>query len=100
MKLIENGIYEEGTYLPSVRDVAKDYGINPNTVQKAYKLLEELGYVTIVNKKGAYVNLQSKIDDYKMLKEELLRLKEKGSNKEEIMDIVSLIFGGEGKWLN
>ena len=87
IKLIENGIYEEGSYLPSVRDVAKENGINPNTVQKAYKLLEDLGYITIVNKKGAYVCFKTQIDVFANLKTEVERLKEENASLEEMIEL-------------
>ncbi len=56
--LIEKGAYLEGEFLPSVRKTADNLGVNPNTVQKAYQLLEEENYIEIIPKKGAYVKKQ------------------------------------------
>lgn len=39
------GAAENGTQMPSRRELAAQTGINPNTAQKAYKLMEEEGYV-------------------------------------------------------
>ena len=59
-RLIEAGVYKSGEKLPSVRALALERGINPNTVQRAYLSLEEEGYVRIYAKKGAFVVLEEK----------------------------------------
>ena len=41
--------------LPAVREVAKQMGINPNTVQKTYALLEQAGLIYSIPAKGSYV---------------------------------------------
>ena len=46
------GVLEPGDKLPSVRSLAVDLSINPNTIQKAYIELERLGYVYSV---GSFV---------------------------------------------
>lgn len=52
---IHGGIYAYGDKLPSVRSAACEMGVNPNTVARAYTLLEEQGYIRALPKKGAYV---------------------------------------------
>ena len=52
-------IYKNGEKLPSVRLVAAELGVNPNTVAKAYALLEREGYIIALPKKGAYVVYES-----------------------------------------
>ena len=52
---IELGVYREGDALPSVRFAAAELGVNPNTVAKAFALLECEGMITVVPKKGAFV---------------------------------------------
>ena len=42
---IDLGLYGEGEQLPSCRDLAFKMGINPNTVQRAYTVLEEGGFI-------------------------------------------------------
>ena len=52
---IELGVYKNGEKLPSVREAAGELGVNPNTIARAYTLLEEEGYVCSLPKKGAFV---------------------------------------------
>lgn len=52
---IENGIYAENEKLPSVRELAAQLNINPNTVARAYSMLEEEKLIYSLNKKGYYV---------------------------------------------
>ena len=49
------GVIKSGEKLPSVRSVATELRVNPNTVQKAYSLLEEKGLIRLMPKKGAFV---------------------------------------------
>ena len=42
---VMHGLLKEGDQLPSVRQLALDVGINPNTVQKAYRELERRGLI-------------------------------------------------------
>ncbi len=53
--LIEGGVLAYGEKLPSVRTYAVDKKVNPNTVAKAYSVLEEQGYIRVELKKGAFV---------------------------------------------
>ena len=53
---IRAGVYRAGDKLPSVRQAAGEMGVNPNTVARAYALLEERGLVHALPKKGAYVS--------------------------------------------
>lgn len=43
--LILKGVLEQGEQMPSVRKLAMDLAINPNTIQKAYSILEQQGYI-------------------------------------------------------
>ena len=52
---IELGVYKNGEKLPSVREAAGELGVNPNTIARAYTLLEEEGYICSLPKKGAFV---------------------------------------------
>lgn len=49
------GILKEGEQLPAVRTLATELGINPNTVQKAYRELEHEGVIYSMPYKGNYV---------------------------------------------
>ena len=55
LELILLGVYPADTQLPSVRTLAVDLGINPNTIQKAYQELESEGIIYTVTGKGSFV---------------------------------------------
>jgi GntR family transcriptional regulator len=52
---IVSGIFGEHERLPSVREVAAELAINPNTIQRAYKELESEGYIYSQKAKGYFV---------------------------------------------
>ena len=52
---IAEGVYRPGEKLPSVRSLAMDLAINPNTIQRAYAQLEMEGYVYSVAGRGTFV---------------------------------------------
>lgn len=82
--------------LPSCRELAKELGINPNTVSKAYSVLETEGYIKILPKKGVYVNYQNeKVDTKKLeIKEFFKHLKEENVTLKEIKEILNDVYGG------
>ncbi len=53
---IATGVLKSGDWLPSVRQVATELSINPNTVQRAYSDLEEKGIIVCVKGKGSFVS--------------------------------------------
>ena len=53
--LIATGILRPNDWLPSVRQLATDISINPNTVQRAYASLEEKGVIVSVKGRGSFV---------------------------------------------
>ncbi len=59
MNLIAQGGLVPGERLPSVRNLAMDLSVNPNTVQRAYAALEEKGYITTITGRGNYVSEES-----------------------------------------
>lgn len=56
LRLTMLGILSADEKLPSVRSLARDVGINPNTVQKAYQELERDGIIYTVGGKGSFVS--------------------------------------------
>ena len=52
---ILGGILPVGERLPSVRELATQLTINPNTIQRAYRELESQGWVASVPGKGSFV---------------------------------------------
>lgn len=52
---IAAGILREGDKLPSVRELAAELSINPNTIQRSYRELEIQGWIATVPGKGCFV---------------------------------------------
>jgi len=52
---IAAGILQPGEKLPSVRELAAELTINPNTIQRAYRLLEMEGWIVTMQGKGCFV---------------------------------------------
>jgi GntR family transcriptional regulator len=50
------GILQPGDRLPSVRELASQLAINPNTIQRAYRELEAAGWIASVAGKGSFVS--------------------------------------------
>jgi GntR family transcriptional regulator len=55
LSLAASGLLEENQQMPSVRQLASDLGINPNTVQKAYRELEREGLIYSVPGRGSFL---------------------------------------------
>ena len=51
---IRTGILRQGDRLPSVRELATQLTINPNTIQRAYRELENQGYLVTLPGKGTF----------------------------------------------
>lgn len=54
-RLMVSGAIQEGEKLPSVRSLASNLAINPNTIQRAYAELEAEGYIYSVTGRGSFV---------------------------------------------
>ncbi|MCM1126745.1 MAG: GntR family transcriptional regulator [Lachnospiraceae bacterium] len=54
--LILRGVIKADDKMPSVRNLAVDLSINPNTIQRAYAELERQGYIYTVKGKGNFVS--------------------------------------------
>lgn len=53
--LMVRGILEQDSQLPSVRSLATELSMNPNTIQRAYAELERQGYIYSVKGRGSFV---------------------------------------------
>lgn len=53
--LIIKGVLEADSQMPSVRELATTLAVNPNTVQKAYAILEQNGFIYPVRGRGNFV---------------------------------------------
>lgn len=54
-ELMVTGVLEQDSQLPSVRNLAVELSINPNTIQRAYAELERKGYIYSVKGRGSFV---------------------------------------------
>ncbi len=76
-ELIMNEVLKPDQQVPSVRTLAVTLTINPNTIQKAYRELENQGFIYSIKGKGSFVNPNHKLKDLekiKTVKQELERL--------------------------
>ena len=99
IKLINLGVYDINTPLPSVRSMACEIGVNPNTVAKAYKELEQQQVIYTVVGKGVYVSANNTDQIKRITKEQLkavlLEAKGYGLKKEEAIEMIHDLLGGE-----
>ena len=96
---IATSTLREGDVLPSVRQLAEDIGINMHTVNKAYSVLRQEGFVTIDRRRGAIVSLdvdklQALDEMQKNLRVLLAKGRCKNITRQGIHDMVDEIFDG------
>lgn len=93
-RLILNGVIKADTKMPSVRTLAMDLSINPNTIQKAYMELERQGYIYTVKGKGSFVSNPERLVCLQKetcidkIREDVKEAGEYGVSKEEILKAV------------
>lgn len=80
--LMVRGVLEQDSQLPSVRSLAMELSINPNTIQRAYAELERQGYIYSVKGKGSFVaeNFQIRERKKKAVLEALCTVVEEARN--------------------
>ncbi len=103
-KQILSGKYQPGDKLPSVRDLAMEAAVNPNTMQKALSELERSGLVYTQRTSGRFITEdQNMINQLKknLAKETienfLLQMQDIGFSKEETLSIMSETIEGENE---
>ena len=91
-KYVAVGILREKSQIPSIRELANNLGINPNTVKKAYDILENKGVIMTISTKGTFISnntkmvLENKIDnDINLIKDKMREVENMGISKKEIM---------------
>ena len=89
--------FREGDSLPSVRQLAESIGINMHTVNKAYTVLKQEGFVKVDRRKGAVIAIDiDKLRTLEELRKELLVILAKCSCKnitrEEIHALIDEIY--------
>ena len=99
--LILRGVLKPDSQMPSVRTLAVELSINPNTIQKAYSLLEQQGYIYPVKGRGNFVSDSSVLVQQKKdsLLDEFKRLvtggKELGIRKAEYIQVIDRVYQKE-----
>lgn len=84
-ELMVSGAMEQDSQLPSVRSLAMELSINPNTIQRAYAELERKGYIYSVKGKGSFVADNTIIKDTK--KEALLKKQEQVASEAVLLEV-------------
>ena len=92
----------EGDALPSVRQLAEEIGINMHTVNKAYSILKQEGYIRLDRRCGAVIAVDAdKRRAMDEMKRELLVILAKGSCKnitrEEVHELIDEIYAEYGE---
>ena len=86
---ILSGILRPDDRLPSVRELATQLTINPNTIQRAYRELEAQGFIASVPGKGCFVCSGNRHDRHQPLwdafDEAIRQLQDAGVTKEELL---------------
>ena len=93
---IRLGVFKENEKLPSCRKLGMELNVNPNTIERAYSLLEERNVVYTIPKKGIFVC--PKNEDHIFLEEvtnTLMHIKESGMHREELLQLVEQVYSEE-----
>ncbi len=99
-RLVITGAIAKDEKLPSVRELASELAINPNTIQRAYRELESEGYIYTVSGKGSFAAEQADVAgrrnetllrEFDEIVRELLYLSE---DKDALIRRIEVIAGG------
>ena len=94
---IATSTIREGDTLPSVRQLAENIGINMHTVNKAYSVLRQEGFLTIDRRRGAMISIDGdKMRALEEMKRELVVVLARGCckniSKEEVYALIDEIY--------
>ena len=101
LELIMAGVLQQDSQLPSVRSLARELGVNPNTIQKAYQDMEKEGVIYSVAGKGSFVNDIRRVKEkekeaaFTSLRQICAQLKQCGAQDAEILQEVENFLGKE-----
>lgn len=91
-----SGVFEPGSKLPSVRELAQEAAVNPNTMQKALSILEENGLLYTNRTSGRFITEDAKMIQqakHKLAQDQISEFIEKmkslGFDKTETLSIIS-----------
>ena len=88
------GVLEEDGQMPSVRSLATELSINPNTIQRAYAELERNGFIYSVKGRGSFVGSISRLREQKVAGL-AVEAKSLGMDKTAFVRMAEEQFGGE-----
>lgn len=102
-ELMLYGVLEEDSQMPSVRSLAMELSINPNTIQRAYGELERNGFIYSVKGRGSFVGSINRLREARKetLKTEIASLAREarglGMDREAFADMAASVYdeGGE-----
>ena len=100
IKLASAGVFKSGDKLPPVRILASQLGINPNTVAKAYRDLENDGYIYSTVGRGSFLTDKLSKDSaqkmlaYDNLKEAVKNAYLFGVSREKMFELIENTFKG------
>ncbi len=99
VRLISAGVLKPEDKLPPVRTLACELSVNPNTVSKAYKLLEQDGYICSAVGKGSFIapGIKSLDAEKRIARDKLIaalnNAKKLGLSREEAQKIINEEYG-------
>ena len=92
------GVLKPNEQMPSIRELASNLGINPNTVKKAYDILENKKVIVSMSTKGTYISDKTdevlenkKKDEIEKLNKQIKLLLSLGISKKELVDVIKNI---------
>lgn len=97
VRLISLGALKPNDKIPPVRTLATQLSVNPNTVSKAYKLLEADGYICSAVGKGSFISpdlsvqTAEKKSALERLEKEIKSAVSRGVTKQELTDLIERI---------
>ena len=96
------GTVQDGDPMPSRRELAAQTGINPNTAQKAYRLMTEEGYVVTDGNSGSFVHLTPELHEQNsaqltrgLVQAFVNQAKANRLSYKKVLDLISELWGDE-----
>ncbi len=102
---IATSVIHEGDSLPSVRQLANTIGVNMHTVNKAYSVLRQEGYISLDKRRGAVIALDvDKMRQMEEMRRELRMVLARGCckniSRREVHDLVDEIFDEYSRYMD
>lgn len=102
---IATSVIHEGDSLPSVRQLANMIGVNMHTVNKAYSVLKQEGYISLDKRRGAVIALDvDKMRQMEEMRRELRMVLARGCckniSRREVHDLVDEIFDEYSRYMD